>query len=588
MNTYIRLLRLLPPYKVTLFFAFLCMVGFAASNGAMAYLIGPVMKFLFASDNGKGIKLIPFDIMIVSKENMLVAIPIVIIIVAIVKGLSSYGQSYFMGYVGQGVVRDIRKRLYEHILSLPTGYFTANPTGILISRLTNDVNLLQTATSEAIATVLKQSLTIIVLAGVVISLDWKLALAASVALPLSVYPMRQLGKRMKRISTRGQVSMGAMTTLLHEAIAGIRIVKAFCMERYEAGRFHNENERYNRNIIKQITVRSISSPLMETLGAVGFAVTIWYAAHRINAGTLQPDTFISFFAAVIMFYQPIKALNGVNMYIQQGMAAADRVFNVIDTPSEVDKKEGGVPITGLLDSVEFKKVSFKYGGNWVLKELDLKVSKGEVLAIVGSSGGGKTTFVNLIPRFYDVSEGAILFDGVDLREIRLASLRSQIALVSQQVVLFNDTVRKNIAYGDIEISDEEMIKAAKAANAHDFILRLPDGYDTVIGEGGVRLSGGERQRLSIARAILKNAPVLILDEATSALDTESEREVQKALTNLMEGRTTFVIAHRLSTVRNADRIIVLGGGGIREMGAHDALLTKGGEYARLYSLQFNA
>ncbi len=588
MNTYIRLLRLLPPYKVTLFFAFLCMVAFAASNGAMAYLIGPVMKFLFASDNGKGIKLIPLDIMTVSKENMLVAIPIVIIIVAVVKGLSSYGQSYFMGYVGQGVVRDIRKRLYEHILSLPVGYFTANPTGILISRLTNDVNLLQTATSEAIATVLKQSLTIIVLAVVVISLDWKLALAASVALPLSVYPMRQLGKRMKRISTRGQVSMGAMTTLLHEAIAGIRIVKAFCMEGYEAGRFHNENERYNRNIIKQITVRSISSPLMETLGAVGFAVTIWYAAFRINAGTLEPETFISFFAAVIMFYQPIKALNGVNMNIQQGMAAADRVFNVIDTPSEVDKKEDGVSITGLNDSVEFKKVSFKYGGNWVLKDLDLKVSKGEVLAIVGSSGAGKTTFVNLIPRFYDVSEGAISFDGVDLRELRLASLRSQIALVSQQVVLFNDTVRKNIAYGDIKISDEEMIKAAKAANAHDFILRLPDGYDTVIGEGGVRLSGGERQRLSIARAILKNAPVLILDEATSALDTESEREVQKALTNLMEGRTTFVIAHRLSTVRNADRIIVLGGGGIREMGAHDALLTKGGEYARLYSLQFNA
>ena len=588
MNTYIRLLKLLPPYKVTLFFAFLCMVSFAASNGAMAYLIGPVMKFLFASDAGKGIKLIPFDIMTVSKENMLVAIPIVIIIVAMVKGLSSYGQSYFMGYVGQGVVRDIRARLYEHILSLPVGYFTANPTGILISRLTNDVNLLQTATSEAIATVLKQSLTIIVLAIVIISLDWKLALAASVALPLSVYPMRQLGKRMKRISTRGQVSMGAMTTLLHEAIAGIRIVKAFCMDGYEAARFHNENERYNRNIIKQITVRSISSPMMETFGAVGFAVTIWYAAYRINAGTLQPETFISFFAAVIMFYQPIKALNGVNMNIQQGMAAADRVFNVIDTPSEVDMKEDGVSITGLNDSVEFKKVSFKYGGNWVLKDLDLKVSKGEVLAIVGSSGAGKTTFVNLIPRFYDVSEGAILFDGVDLREIRLASLRSQIALVSQQVVLFNDTVRKNIAYGDIKISDEEMIVAAKAANAHDFILRLPEGYDTVIGEGGVRLSGGERQRLSIARAILKNAPVLILDEATSALDTESEREVQKALTNLMEGRTTFVIAHRLSTVRNADRIIVLGGGGIREMGAHDALLTKGGEYARLYSLQFNA
>lgn len=588
MSTYLRILRLLPPYKVHFALAFVCMVGFALSNGAMAYLIGPVMKFLFSNETtSAGIKIIPFDLITIPKEKMIVAIPLAIFFVAAMKGLSSYGQSYFMGYVGQGVVRDIRKKLYDHILTMPISYFSNTPTGVLISRLTNDVNLLQSTTSEAISTILKQSLTIVVLAGVVVSLDWKLALAASIALPLSVYPMRKLGKKMKKVSTQGQITMGAMTALLHEAIAGIRIVKAFSMEGYESGRFMAENERFTKNQVKTIKVRSISSPLMETLGAVGFAVTIWYAAYRISQGTLKPETFISFFASVIMFYQPIKALNGVNLNLQQGLAAASRIFEVLDKPGEGDRPDGGKMLSGIDDSVEFRKVSFKYGDDWVIKDLDLKVRKGEVLAIVGSSGAGKTTFVNLIPRFYDVTEGSILFDGVEAREISLRSLREQVAIVSQQVVLFNDTVKRNIAYGDLSVSDDEIMRAAKAANAHDFISRLPQGYDTLIGEGGVRLSGGERQRLSIARAILRNSPILILDEATSSLDTESEHEVQKALTNLMQGRTTFVIAHRLSTVRNADRIIVLSGGRIKEMGRHDELLSINGEYSRLYSMQFS-
>ncbi|MBI5491484.1 MAG: lipid A export permease/ATP-binding protein MsbA [Deltaproteobacteria bacterium] len=586
MNTYLRILKLLPPYKGPAFLAFICMVGFALSNGAMAYLIGPVMKFLFSNEADASIKLIPFNLYTIPKEKMLVAIPMAIIVVAVVKGLSSYGQSYFMGYVGQGVVRDIRKRLYDHILSLPVKYFTTNPTGVLISRLTNDVNLLQSTTSDAIATILKQSLTIIVLAAVVISLDWKLALAASVALPLSAYPMRRLGLRMKKISTQGQVSIGTMTSLLHEAIAGIRIVKAFCMEGYESARFQKENEYYTRNQLKTIKVRSISSPLMETFGAVGFAVTIWYAAYRISHGTLKPETFISFFASVIMFYQPIKSLNGVNLNIQQGLAAAVRIFDVMDETAEAEKA-GGAALNGVNESVELRGVSFRYGGEWVLKDIDLKVKRGEILAIVGSSGAGKTTFVNLIPRFYDVSEGAILIDGRDIREITLKSLRSQVSIVSQQVILFNDTVRRNIAYGGVEVGEDDIIRASKAANAHEFITRLPNGYDTIIGEGGVRLSGGERQRLSIARAILKNAPILILDEATSALDTESEHEVQKAIANLMEGRTTFVIAHRLSTVRNADRIIVLANGNIQEMGRHEELLNLRGEYSRLYTMQFH-
>ena len=587
MNSYLRILKLLPKYRGRMALALVCMVGYAVSNGAMAYLIGPVMKYLF-SGSGSRVNIIPFGLFVVPADEMKIAVPLAILAVALVKGVSSYGQSYLMGAIGQRVVSDIRARLYDHILSLPVNYFSDNPTGILMSRLTNDVTLLQSTTSEAIATILKQGLTIAVLAAVVISLDWKLALAASIALPLSVYPMRKLGKKIKKHSTEGQVTMGTMTSLLHEAIAGIRIVKAFCMEGYESARFEAENERFTRSQLKTIKVRSLSSPLMETLGAVGFAVTIWYAAWRIGHGTLRPENFISFFASVIMLYQPIKALNGVNLNIQQGLSAGTRIFDILDRPPETARNEGARAIAGLSSGVEFRGVSFRYGGEWVLKDVNLSVKKGEVVAIVGESGAGKTTFVNLIPRFYDASEGQVLLDGTDVRELTLRSLRSQVAIVSQQIVLFNDTVKRNIAYGDFTRGDDEIIRAARAANAHEFISRLAAGYDTLIGEGGVRLSGGERQRISIARAILKNAPILILDEATSSLDAGSELEVQKALSNLMAGRTTFVIAHRLSTVRNSDRIIVLAGGRILEAGTHEELLRSGGEYNRLYSLQFNA
>ena len=567
--------------------AFLCMVGFALANGAMAYLIGPVMKFLFAAGKGGAeIDILPFHLLTLSKEQIMLAIPLVLIAVAALKGFSSYGQTYFMGFVGQGIVRDLRESLYRHILRLPVAYFSSTPTGTLSSRITHDVYLIQTSTAEAVAQILKQSLTIVVLGAVVVSLDWKLAIAASIALPLSAYPMTKLGQKMKKVSRQNQITMGSMTGLLHESISGVRVVKAFGMESYEGGRFQKENESYMRSQVKSIKVRSISSPLMETLGAVAFAVTIWYAAYRIQQGTLQAEAFISFFAAVLMFYQPIKALNGVNLNIQQGIAAAQRVFELMDMPGEPDS--GAQAIEGVNDSIEFKGVSFRYGEEWVLKGIDFKVKKGEIVAIVGSSGAGKSTFVNLIPRFYEVTAGSILIDGRDSKSISLASLRNAMAIVSQQVTLFNDTVRANIAYGSLDTDEARLVEAARAANAHEFIMRLPQGYDTVIGEGGVKLSGGERQRLSIARALLKNAPILILDEATSALDSESEFEVQKALANLMKGRTTFVIAHRLSTIRNADRIIVLSEGMIKETGRHDELLSAGGEYSRLYSMQFKA
>ncbi|MBI2400162.1 MAG: lipid A export permease/ATP-binding protein MsbA [Deltaproteobacteria bacterium] len=587
MNTYIRILRLLPAYKGHFFLAFLCMVGYALANGAMAYLIGPVMKFLFAAGKGGAeIDILPFHLLTLSKEEIMLAIPLVLIAVAALKGFSSYGQTYFMGFVGQGIVRDLRDSLYRHILRLPVAYFSSTPTGTLSSRITHDVYLIQTSTAEAVAQILKQSLTIVVLGAVVVSLDWKLALAASIALPLSAYPMRKLGQKMKKVSRQNQITMGSMTGLLHESISGVRVVKAFGMESYEEGRFQKENESYMKSQVKSIKVRSISSPLMETLGAVAFAVTIWYAAYRIHQGTLAPESFISFFAAVLMFYQPIKALNGVNLNIQQGIAAAQRVFELMDMPGEPDS--GAQPIEGVNESIEFKGVSFRYGEEWVLKGIDLTVKKGEIIAIVGSSGAGKSTFVNLIPRFYDVTAGSILIDGRDSKDISLVSLRNAMAIVSQQVTLFNDTVRANIAYGSLNTDETRLVEAARAANAHEFIMRLPQGYDTVIGESGVKLSGGERQRLSIARALLKNAPILILDEATSALDSESEFEVQKALANLMKGRTTFVIAHRLSTIRNADRIIVLSDGMIKETGRHEELLGAQGEYSRLYSMQFKA
>lgn len=587
MKLYLRLLKFLFHYWGQLALAVSFMLALALSNGAMAYLVGPVLKFLFTNNADETIRLVPMDVFTFDRSQMLVVVPIVIILIALIKGLSFFGQSYFMGYVGQMIITDIRQLLYKHILNLPVSYFTKNSTGALMSRVTNDVGMLQSTAADSAATLLRESLTVVVLATVVISRDWKLAAAAFIAFPLAIYPMIRFSKKMRKVSTQGQASMGAMTTLLHEAIAGIKIVKAFCMEKYEELRFGKENERFSRFRMKSIKVRAIASPMMEMFGAVGFAVTIWYAAYRIQNGTLRPEDFISFFAAVLMLYQPIKALNGVNMNIQHGLAAASRVFELMDVPGETKDKQGAKKIESIREGLEFKKVSFRYADKPVIKDVNLKVKSGEVVAIVGTSGVGKTTFVNLLPRFYDVSEGAILFDGMDVRDITKESLRNQIAIVSQQVVLFNDTVKKNIAYGDVKRDDADIINAAKAANADGFIRKLPLGYDTIIGEGGVRLSGGERQRLSIARAILKNAPILILDEATSSLDTESEMEVQKGLNNLVHGRTTFVVAHRLSTVRNADRIIVLADGGIKEMGRHEELLKLGGEYCRIYKMQFH-
>ncbi|MEE9542971.1 MAG: ABC transporter transmembrane domain-containing protein, partial [Thermodesulfobacteriota bacterium] len=529
--------------------------------------------------------IIPLDLFTIPKEMMVAAIPLAIMIVALTKGLSSFGHSYFMGFVGQRVVTDLRNKLYRHILNMPLKYFTNTPTGVLSSRLTNDVNMIQAMTADSLARILKHGLSIIVLMIVVVSMDWKLSIAAFVTLPLAIYPMTKLGLRIKKISTKGQVKMGTMTALLQEAITGIRIVKAFCMEGYESKRFTAENERYTKYQLKSIAIKAVSSPITEIMSSVGFAATIWYASWRIGNGTLAPEAFISFFAAVLMLYQPVKALNGITMNIQTGIAAALRVFELIDTAGEEESFNGTKEITGVEDSISFEGVGFSYGDKPILHDINLNIKKGEVIAIVGMSGSGKSTLVNLIPRFYDATGGTISIDGTDIRELKLVSLRSNISIVSQQVILFNDTIQNNIAYGNISKDNSLTIEAARAANADEFINALPSGYDTIIGEDGVKLSGGERQRISIARAILKDAPILIMDEATSSLDTQSELEVQAGLARLMKGRTTFVIAHRLSTIRSADKIIVLKEGRIVETGGHDELLAKEGEYTKLYNIQ---
>jgi subfamily B ATP-binding cassette protein MsbA len=380
--------------------------------------------------------------------------------------------------------------------------------------------------------------------------------------------------------------MGTLNSLLQETISGTRIVKAFGMEKYESKRFAAENEKLFKYNMKSVSVNAISSPLMDFLGGLGIAAVIFYGGYNVVHGNSTPGTFFSFIAALLMLYEPVKRLTNINNTINQGIAGADRIFSVIDRVPDIEDKPDAIMLPHVAQGIDIKNVTFCYDEKPVLKNINLSIKSGEVIAFVGMSGGGKTSLVNLIPRFYDVSAGRIMIDGYDIRDVSLKSLRGQIAIVTQQTILFNDTVRNNIAYGDIQRTEEDIINAAKAANAHDFIMRLPKGYESNIGELGTKLSGGEKQRISIARALLKNAPILILDEATSSLDTEAEIEVQDALDNLMKGRTTLVIAHRLSTIRNADRIIALVNGKIVEEGNHETLMAKKGEYFRLYNLQF--
>jgi subfamily B ATP-binding cassette protein MsbA len=546
------------------------MLVVGATTSALAFLVKPALDEIFLRRN----------------SDMLMWIPAAVIIIYLLKGVCNYTQTILMSFIGQRVVADLRNNLYRQIQMQSLSFFTKNPTGILMSRITSDVSYVQGAVSEAVTSLLKDSFTLLCLVFVIFYRDWQLAIIAMFVFPLTIYPIAKFGAKMRNIATRTQVTIGSLTTLLQETISGTRIVKAFSMEEYENKRFAKENEHLFRLALKSVSVNAVSSPFMEFLGGIGIAAIIFYGGYQVIRGVSTPGTFFSFLTALIMLYEPVKRLTNVNNTIQQGIAGAVRVFSIIDIVPDIKNDADAIELPKISEGIDIRNVTFRYEETPVLKNISLSIKAGEVIAFVGMSGGGKTTLVNLIPRFYDVSEGQIVIDGHDIRHVTIESLRGQIGIVTQQTILFNDTVRSNIAYGSIEKTDEDIIHAAKAANAHDFIINLPKGYDTVIGEQGAKLSGGERQRISIARALLKDAPILILDEATSSLDTEAEIEVQDALEYLMKGRTTLIIAHRLSTIRNAHRILVLANGEIVEEGTHESLLEKRGEYFKYYSMQF--
>ena len=512
---------------------------------------------------------------------------IILLLVAVIvfKALAGYGTLTSMAYLGQSVVRDLRSDLYQSIMHQPLRFFSRHPTGELISRVSSDVEKVQTAASDTLAELLKQSAILVALVVVILWLDWRLSLMSLLLLPLMSYPAVLFGRRIRRLSRVNQEEMAGMANILLETVSGNRIVKIFTMEGAELGKFRRTVQKvFKLGFRKQLT-QGLTSPLMEILGIFIIAGFLFYARNEIQAGRMTVGVFVSFMVALIKLYDPVRKMSGINNSIQQAIGSSGKLFEIMGSRTESDP--GQRELTEFRHSIEFRDVHFAYdSGETTLDGVSFRLERGEVLAVVGSSGVGKTTLVNLVPRFYDVTAGSITIDGIDLREFRLQSLRRRITMVTQDVILFNDSVRTNIAYGNPDAHEEAILAASRAALVDDFVQGLPDGYDTAIGERGVRLSGGERQRISIARALLKDAPILILDEATSSLDTESEALVQQALHNLMEGRTTIVIAHRLSTVRRADRILVLSEGRVQEQGLHNELLSQRGIYWKLHKLQF--
>ncbi|MBH0196455.1 MAG: lipid A export permease/ATP-binding protein MsbA [Nitrospira sp.] len=567
-----RLMRYVRPYRTRFVAAFACSGFVALLSAVYAWLVKPVLDGIFIEKN----------------EELLLMLPLVLLGVALLKAIFSYGVGYLMAYVTNRVIADIRQELFQHLIRMPVGFHDTNTSGRLVSRVVNDVGLMASAASNVLKDIFQNALTFLAMVGVIVYQNWKLAGLSAIVIPLSALTMVRVGKRLRKLATSGQERMGDMSSTLQETLAGIRMVKAFGREEAEAERFKAYNAAFLATTLKSNQVWSIGSSHMEVIGVIGVAGIIWYGGYLVIHEVMTPGALFSFMAAMFMAYTPIRKLAGANNIIQQALAAAERVYDVMDLETEQSKDRGTVALTGINQGIEFQGVSLRYESQTVpaLSGVELLIKSGEVVALVGGSGGGKTTLVSLLPRFYEPTEGRILLDGLPLESYTLQSLRTHIGIVSQEIVLFDDTISRNIAFGHTGAGQSNIEQAAKAAYAHEFILRLPDGYETVIGERGVKLSGGERQRLAIARAILRDPPLLILDEATSALDTESERIVQLALTNLMKNRTTVVIAHRLSTIQNADRIVVLDRGTIVETGSHEELLRKGGMYQRLHAMQF--
>jgi subfamily B ATP-binding cassette protein MsbA len=569
-HTLRRLFRYTRPYRGRMAWAIVGMIVYAIGTAGLPYLIKPIFN----------------DVLPRQQDVSFVAWAIVAVF--LLKGVGSFVSSYLMAGVGQRVVMDLRNALYRHILNQSAGFFAHGATGRLLSRINNDVGQVQQVVSETVADLARESLAVVGLSALLFYYDARLTIVFLTGAPLIIYPLIRLGQRVRRTTRRSQEAIEQLSHLSTEAFTGHRIVKAFATEGHEAEKFNRAGYHLFRTNMKVTAALSSLPPLMELIGGIGMAAAIVYGSSQIAQHRLDTGAFALFMSTLLLMYGPAKKLSRVNADLQQAIAASERIFEMLDNHTEVVEERGAESLPPFTRSIEFRDVAFGYedGSARILRSVSLPVRAGQMIAIVGRSGAGKTTLVNLLPRFYDVSAGAILIDGVDIRQVTIASLRKQIGIVTQDTVLFDDSIRGNIAYGSPQATLQQIESAARAANAHDFIAALPAGYETMIGERGQRLSGGQRQRIAIARAILKDAPILVLDEATSALDTESELLVQDALANLMLNRTSFVIAHRLSTIRRADAIIVLDRGSIVEIGRHDELLAKpDGKYASLYQSQ---
>ena len=556
--------------KNKLVLAVICSAIVAGMTAFSAYLVKPVVEDIFQSKD----------------LQKLVLIPLAVIVVFLVKGVAAYGAYYLLNLIGQDILRQLRNRLYNHMQDLPLSFFQRQKTGDLMSRITSDVGVISSMFTSAITGVVKDLFSVIGLVVVTFYMIPKLAVYTFLILPIAAFPIFHFGQKVRHTRLGAQKAIADLNAFLHETLVGIKIIKAFNMQEYEKKRFAAKSRQIFRMEMKETKVRALSSPFMEFLGGIGIAFVIWYGGKHVIDGTYTFGAFMAFLTAVGLMYQPLKSISKTNNSIQRGLAAVERIYEILEIKSDIIETASPVHIQPGSHRISFQNVSFTYDTDPVLQNININVQTGEIVALVGMSGGGKTSLVNLIPRFYDVTEGTILIDDVDIRNTSIISLRQQIAVVTQEPILFNDTVRNNIAYGCLDATEPEIIEAAKAAYAYDFIKGFSDGFNTSIGELGGRLSGGQKQRICIARALLKNAPILILDEATSSLDSESETLVQKALGNLMQGRTTFIIAHRLSTIGYAHRILVIVDGRIVEEGLHEQLLERRGQYYKLYQMQF--